>query len=314
MSEGLRPIEPLLTFGPFTIDRRSLELRREGQLVRLQQQPARVLVLLVERAGDMVTREELWRSIWGDDVVVDFDRGLNFCISQIRRVLAQDATRWCQVETLRGRGYRFIARGCPAQTPASPISLTQRMPARQWWLPPVIGAALLMGLGGLSSREGRSPSTPHPPTLARLAQSGHPNGVDSGAIAIRPGTVPGSWLESRVDRRAGQYRVTLTLREADGSVRWSDAFDGQLGDWINAREEMSQIIAQARYPIEDTSRTRPYVQSLPSLRSSATSEADTTGAPSVPPPQLGTPGSTTSMFRFSDWLGIGEAMDRVLLP
>lgn len=317
MSEGLRHIEPLLTFGPFTIDRRSLELRREGQLLRLQQQPARVLLLLVERAGDLVTREELQRAIWGEDVVVDFDRGLNFCISQIRCVLTEDATRWCHIETLRGRGYRFVGRARPAQTPASPIPLTQRIPARQWWLPTVIGAALLVGLGGLSV----TPS-PHAPTLTRLAQSGHPNEVDSRAIAMRPGNTPGSSLERRADRHAVQYRVTLTLCEADGSVRRSDAFDGQLDDWSNAEEEMSRIIAQAiRYPNEDALPDPPWGRaarpghSVPSSRAGPyVQEADTTGAPSVPPPPLGTPGSVTSMFRFSDWLGIGEAMDRGLLP
>jgi TolB-like protein/DNA-binding winged helix-turn-helix (wHTH) protein len=77
--------------------------------VRLQPQPARVLALLVERAGAIVTRDEIRRHVWGDETFVDFERGLNFCIAQIRSALGDAADSPRYVETVPKRGYRFIA-------------------------------------------------------------------------------------------------------------------------------------------------------------------------------------------------------------
>src|SRR5437867_156735 len=74
-------------FGLFEFDAAARELSREAVLVRLQPQPAEVLALLVAHAGDVVSREALREAIWGDDTFVDFDRGLNFCIAQIRAAL-----------------------------------------------------------------------------------------------------------------------------------------------------------------------------------------------------------------------------------
>jgi len=316
MIEETPRTEPLLTFGPFTIDRRSLELRCEERVLRLQQQPARVLLLLVERAGVLVTRDELRRAIWGEDVVVDFDRGLNFCVSQIRCALAENADSSYQIETLRGRGYRFVGRACPAPMPASRASIGRPVPARRWWLSPMVGLAVWTGFGGLSLTPRQSSPvtvgvTPPGSAMARLAQSGSPHGADSGAAAMRPRSV-GSWLESRVDRGEDQLRVTVTLREANGSVRWTDAFDGQPEDWIDAQEEMSRIIARTlRSPDEPLARnggrratgvhrsplsprSEPYVQSSPIPRSESPSKGDTTGSRSTPP-LWGIHGSGTAM-------------------
>jgi TolB-like protein/DNA-binding winged helix-turn-helix (wHTH) protein/Tfp pilus assembly protein PilF len=97
------------TFGPFELDLRSGELRRDGIAVRLQPQPFRVLAMLVERPGDLVTREELKKALWGEDTYVDFERGLNFCINQVRAALGDSAAAPRFVQTLPRRGYRFIA-------------------------------------------------------------------------------------------------------------------------------------------------------------------------------------------------------------
>lgn len=99
----------LLRFGAFELDTGTLELRRKGELVKLQQQPAKVLALLLSRAGDLVTREEIRAAVWGGDTYVNFDQGLNFCIKEIRAALGdhRDAPRY--VETLPRRGYRFVA-------------------------------------------------------------------------------------------------------------------------------------------------------------------------------------------------------------
>jgi DNA-binding winged helix-turn-helix (wHTH) protein len=107
-------------FGPFELDPRTAELRRNGEPVPLQLQPARILVLLVERAGALVTREEIRARVWPDRVV-DYEQGLNYAIRQIRSALGDDAEAPAYVETLPRRGYRLavtVERG-PERTPVS---------------------------------------------------------------------------------------------------------------------------------------------------------------------------------------------------
>lgn len=98
-----------VTFGPYRLDLDSGDLSRSDVLVKLQPQPAKLLVLLVERAGELVTRDEIRRSVWGADTFVDFDQSVNFCVRQIRTALHDNADAPCYLETLPRRGYRFIA-------------------------------------------------------------------------------------------------------------------------------------------------------------------------------------------------------------
>jgi DNA-binding winged helix-turn-helix (wHTH) protein/TolB-like protein len=134
-------------FGQFVFDGDSGALTREGVRRRLQPQPARVLALLLERAGELVSREELRQQIWGQETFVDFERGLNFCIAQVRSVLgdSSDAPRY--LETLPRRGYRFIAPVAasppapPAVADTPPTGLDKRLSHRLFV---VAGAAALM--------------------------------------------------------------------------------------------------------------------------------------------------------------------------
>ena len=96
-------------FGAFDLDLRAGELRRDGAVVKLQPQPFRVLALLVARAGELVTRDELKKVLWGEETYVDFERGLNFCINQVRAALGDSADSPQFIQTLPRRGYRFIA-------------------------------------------------------------------------------------------------------------------------------------------------------------------------------------------------------------
>jgi DNA-binding winged helix-turn-helix (wHTH) protein/TolB-like protein len=108
-----------VTFGVFVFDAASGALTREGTPVRLQPQPARVLGILVNRAGDVVSRDELRQQIWNDRTFVDFERGLNFCIAQIRGALKDSADSPRFIETIPRRGYRFIA---PVRRLTEPVS------------------------------------------------------------------------------------------------------------------------------------------------------------------------------------------------
>jgi DNA-binding winged helix-turn-helix (wHTH) protein/TolB-like protein len=96
-------------FGVFEFDAASRELRRDGMLLRLQSQPAQVLSCLIVRSGEVVSRESLCEAVWGSETFVDFERGLNFCIAQIRSALGDDSTTPRYVRTIPRRGYQFIA-------------------------------------------------------------------------------------------------------------------------------------------------------------------------------------------------------------
>ncbi len=96
------------TFGPFTFDPECGELTRNGYRVRLQPQPALVLILLTDQPGKLIAREEIYRTVWGEDTHVDFELSLNSCIRQIRSALRDDANDPKYLETVPKRGYRFL--------------------------------------------------------------------------------------------------------------------------------------------------------------------------------------------------------------
>jgi TolB-like protein/DNA-binding winged helix-turn-helix (wHTH) protein len=93
----------------FELDRRAYELRRSGRSLRLERIPMELLLLLVERRGELVTREEIIEKIWGKDVFLDTDRSINAAIRKIRQALKDDPERPLFVQTITGKGYRFFA-------------------------------------------------------------------------------------------------------------------------------------------------------------------------------------------------------------
>src|SRR3954465_13924095 len=98
----------LLRFGVFEVDLRSGELRKRGIKVRLQEQPFQVLAMLLERPGEVVSRDELRTRLWSADTFVDFDHGVNKAINRIREAIGDSATSPRFIETVARRGYRFI--------------------------------------------------------------------------------------------------------------------------------------------------------------------------------------------------------------
>jgi len=97
-----------IRFGIFEVDLQTGELRRQGSKVKLQEQPFQVLTMLLERPGEVVTREEFQKELWTADTFVDFERGLNRAINKLREALADDADTPRFIETLPRRGYRFL--------------------------------------------------------------------------------------------------------------------------------------------------------------------------------------------------------------
>ncbi len=134
-------------FGTFDFDPETRELRREGTPVRLQAQPARVLSILLAQREGIVTREILQQAVWGEDTYVDFDRGLNFCIGQIRSALRDSAESPRFIKTIPKRGYQFIAPVTLAEksAPNQPEPMAARRNAAK---PQVLRGVLLAGLIG----------------------------------------------------------------------------------------------------------------------------------------------------------------------
>jgi len=97
----------MVRFGLFEVDLRARELRKNGVRIRLQEQPFQVLAILLQHAGDIVTREELRRELWpADTFVVDFEHGLNAAVKRLRDALGDSAENPLFIETLARRGYR----------------------------------------------------------------------------------------------------------------------------------------------------------------------------------------------------------------
>ena len=125
MSES-RFAEAMVSFDVFQIDLQAGELRREGRRIKIQEQPFRVLFLLLERAGEVVTREELRETLWPADTFVDFDHGLNSAVARLREALRDSAEKPRFIETIAKRGYRFIA---PLQAATPTVAVPSVNPA-----------------------------------------------------------------------------------------------------------------------------------------------------------------------------------------
>jgi Tol biopolymer transport system component/DNA-binding winged helix-turn-helix (wHTH) protein len=149
--DGREGATRIFRFGVFEADLKTGELRKNGVKVPLQGQPFQVCALLLERAGELVTREQLRQRVWPEDTFVDFEQALNTAIAKIRLALGDDADNPRFVQTLPRRGYRFIS---PAEkltslapSPSPPVSLVERLSAR--WILIGVGAALFALLWGM---------------------------------------------------------------------------------------------------------------------------------------------------------------------
>src|SRR3954470_3582571 len=111
-------------FGLFEADARTGELRKQGRPLRLRGRPFDILLLLLERAGDVISRDELRQQLWPADTFVDFDHGLNSAMNRLREALGDSAENPRFIETLPKRGYRFIA---PIEVP--PVNTPIAAPA-----------------------------------------------------------------------------------------------------------------------------------------------------------------------------------------
>jgi DNA-binding winged helix-turn-helix (wHTH) protein/Tol biopolymer transport system component len=217
---------PTIRFGPFELDAAAAELRKNGNLIKLQPQPLKVLLLLTQRGGQVVTREEIQRCLWSDSTFVDFERGINFSINQIRGALADDAEKPRYIETLPRRGYRFVASvihigaghvgsseispqesepsgpsptGPTVASPSQPLGTTSSR-----WRSSVLALLVITIALGITYGVRSSMPRDHRPNLERIHVAKLTDSGNVGQVAISPD---------------GRY-VCYSLRERTGSGLW----------------------------------------------------------------------------------------------
>jgi DNA-binding winged helix-turn-helix (wHTH) protein len=164
----------VLRFEAFEVDLEERELRRSGLKIKIQEQPFQILVLLLERPGAVLAREQLQKALWPDGTFVDFEHGLNTAVKKLREALGDSAEVPHFVETVARRGYRFIG---SVETPVAPIPSAPTMWQRLFITRNTVLAGLTVCVLTLSflyyrhsskSKEGQAVVTPpRSPMLAR---------------------------------------------------------------------------------------------------------------------------------------------------
>ena len=198
----------VVRFGVFEVDLTARELRKRGVRIKLQDQPFRVLEALLERPGEIVTREELKQRLWADDEFVEFDKSLNTAVQKIRQALSDSAETPRFLETVPRRGYRFVA---PVERSVSPGAVkTQPAPGPRWirvsggliGISIVVGAILILGSG----RQGSEPSSglTGQPILRQIS-------FDTG-LTTAPAVSPDGTLLAYASDRSGDGNLDIWVR------------------------------------------------------------------------------------------------------
>lgn len=237
-----------LRFGPFTLDARSRELVAGASRTRLQDQPYEILCLLLERPGDVVTREELSRRLWPDGTFVDFEHSLNAAIKRLRAALGDDADSPRFIETVPRRGYRFVGVGVPASgasavTAPPPVRLAvlpfdnlSQDPAQEYFSDGLT-EEMISQLGRLG--RGRIG------VIARwssMAFKGSPMRAREVGEALQVQYL----LEGSVRRDGDRVRITARLIEAAAETHlWSEAYERALTDCLSVQADVAARIARS---------------------------------------------------------------------
>jgi len=132
----------LVRFDEFELDLRAYQLRRSGRTLKLERIPMEVLCLLVERQGQLVTREEIIEKLWGKDVFLDTDNAINTAIRKIRQVLKDDSEQPRFIQTVTGRGYRFIGQISEAVVPPAKAPAQEKPASSSAGLDPIVAKAM----------------------------------------------------------------------------------------------------------------------------------------------------------------------------
>lgn len=238
---------PLIHFGDFEFDEPALQLRRGGTLLRLQQQPARVLAFLLKHRGSLVTREQIRLAIWGEDTFVDFEQGLNFCIRQIRITLNDQAEKPLYIETMPRLGYRFVAKiERPGEAaPPSPekririgvIPIDDLSGQREDYFAQGLTEDMISALSRIDPQRLRVTVCPRishgDEASAQIDQLQRQLGLDY-------------LLRGNVRRSSDKIRIGVRLHDLnDESILWSETYDFKLADLLAIQEEVTRRVSSS---------------------------------------------------------------------
>jgi TolB-like protein len=256
----------LIRFGLFEVDTRSGELRRQGSKINLQEQPFQALLLLLERAGEVVTREELSKKLWPEETFVDFERGLNKAINKLRAALRDDAERPSFIETLPQHGYRFIA------SVANPTKVPD--PVRSQNHPKIDSIAVLPleNLSGDPTQEYFSDGMTEE-LICAVARIKSLRVISRTSVMVYKGTrksLPSianelavdAIVEGSVARSDQRVRITAQLIYApDDRHLWSGRYERELHDILQLQVQIADDIADQIHKLVD-----PGLRPIPSAR------------------------------------------------
>ena len=226
-------------FGVFELDLEAGVLRRNGRKVKLQEQPFQVLAMLLERPGQVVTREELQQRLWSTDTFVDFDHGLNKAINKIRLALGDSADAPRFVETLARRGYRFIASlHLPAKSPIRSIAVLPLQnvsgDAAQEYFSDGLTDALITNLAKIGALKviSRTSVMQYKATQKSIPIIASELGVDA-------------VLEGTVYREGNRVRTTAQLIEvATDSHLWAENYERDLTSVLALQSQIAREVAR----------------------------------------------------------------------
>jgi TolB-like protein/Tfp pilus assembly protein PilF len=237
--KGFSSSRSCLRFGVFEADLASRELRKNGNKIRLQDQPFQVLTLLLENRGQVVTREELRQKIWPADTFVDFDNSLNAAVNKIREALGDSAENPRFVETLPRRGYRFVASLEDKKSEGIhslavlPLENLSGDPEQEYFAEGMNEALIntLAKIGGLR-------------VISRTTAM-HYKGVHRPVREIARELQVDAIVEGTVMRSTNRVRISVQLIDALADVHlWAESYDRDIRDVLLLQAEVAQAIAR----------------------------------------------------------------------
>jgi DNA-binding winged helix-turn-helix (wHTH) protein len=232
----------VLRVGGVEIDMRRHEIRRGGEIIRLQQQPFQILALLIEQAGGVVTRRDIERRLWPDGTSVDFEHSVNAAIRRLRVALGDDAIEPRFVETVPRRGYRFVGRLDAGGR------VDERRPALASRPRLLVRPFAIHGEAGVARQAGAIAAALEAELTAQLAHRGADR-LDVLSRAPEPGdgAARGYYrIEGSVRLAGDRVRVLATLIDGrDETHRWASGYDRQVDDTFTLSAEVGATIADA---------------------------------------------------------------------